>query len=96
MQDNKSESYKTDMRNKEEILSEVSKGNLDVNILQLEILLDLRDLLLLNSKNLKITENSTELEIYYYIKANNLDIDYKPYRDKKADIINKLKGLKML
>ena len=82
------------MRARQEINKEFS-DSLDMysQKLLLEVLLDVRDLLM---KDLKITDKSTELEIYYFIRANDIPIDYKPYRDKKEDIISKLKGLKIL
>ena len=36
------------------------------------------------------TKKWTELQIYDWIKNNNIDIDYNPQRDKKVDVLEKI------
>ena len=44
-----------------------------------------------NVKKDSVNEKSNEMDIYYYIRTHNIPIKYDPRKDRKADVLRKLK-----
>lgn len=42
-------------------------------------------------KKSEINEKTNEMDIYYYIRTNKIPIKYDPRRDRKMDILKKLR-----